>query len=99
RPVQSSRLPYSTLFRSFIEEEFYLFTSPNHPLAQEEIVTVTQLNEEKFIVFNQDFALHKLIIHYCEQAGFEPTIAYKSSQWDLIDRKSTRLNSSHVSIS
>jgi len=68
----------------FIEEEFYLFTSPNHPLAQEEIVTVTQLKKEKFIVFNQDFALHKLIIHYCEQAGFEPTIAYESSQWDLI---------------
>lgn len=68
----------------YINEAFYLFTSNSHPLANKELVDVWQLQDEKFIVFNQDFALHHLIIHYCEQAGFSPMIAYESSQWDLI---------------
>lgn len=68
----------------YIEEEFFLFTPSHHPLANEKIVNISQLKNEKLIVFNQDFALHELIIQYCEQAGFRPTIAYESSQWDLI---------------
>lgn len=68
----------------FIEEEFFLFTPADHPLTKHAIIDVTQLKQEKFILFNKDFALHKLIIQYCEQAGFSPTIAYESSQWDLI---------------
>lgn len=68
----------------YINEAFYLFTSDTHPLANEEIVDVLQLKNENFIIFNQDFALHHLIIHYCEQAGFSPNITYESSQWDLI---------------
>lgn len=68
----------------FIEEAFYLFTPLDHHLAKEEIVQITQLKEEKFILFNKDFALHQLIIQYCQRAGFQPRIAYESSQWDLI---------------
>lgn len=68
----------------YIHEAFYLFTSDTHSLANEEIVDILQLKNEKFIVFDQDFTLHHLIIHYCEQAGFSPILAYESSQWDLI---------------
>src|SRR5690625_2493725 len=68
----------------FIEEEFFLFTRPDHRLAQKEIVQIDLLQDENFIVFNRDFALHQLIIQHCEQAGFDPHIIYESSQWDLI---------------
>lgn len=68
----------------FIKEEFMLYTSTNHKLAQLEEVHLQQLSEESFIVFNREFALHKLIISECQKTGFHPTIAYESSQWDLI---------------
>lgn len=68
----------------FIKEEFMLYTSTNHRLAHLDEVNLQQLSEESFIVFNREFALHELIIKECQKAGFQPNIAYKSSQWDLI---------------
>lgn len=68
----------------FVEEEFFLFTPTDHRLSKEKIVKISALKDEKFIVFNREFALHQLIIQHCVQAGFQPEIAYESSQWDLI---------------
>ncbi|MED4227764.1 LysR family transcriptional regulator [Neobacillus cucumis] len=68
----------------FIKEEFMLYTDPTHPFAKQEEIKLEQLAEEKFILFNQEFALHNLIIQHCQKAGFYPKIAYQSSQWDLI---------------
>lgn len=68
----------------FIKEEFMLFINKHHSLAKEELVTLEQLKDENFILFNKEFALHELIIQQCQLAGFQPTIAYESSQWDLI---------------
>lgn len=68
----------------FIKEEFMLYTSTQHRLAESKEVTISQLAEEHFILFNREFALHKLIINECQKAGFQPNIAYESSQWDLI---------------
>ncbi|WP_077618469.1 LysR family transcriptional regulator [Bacillus sinesaloumensis] len=68
----------------FIKEEFMLFTHPDHPFSNEETIKLEQLQHESFILFNQEFALHHLIIQHCQRAGFTPNIAYVSSQWDLI---------------
>jgi len=68
----------------FIKEEFTLFTHQSHLLANEKSVKLEQLETESFILFNQEFALHNLIIQHCQHAGFSPKIAYVSSQWDLI---------------
>ena len=68
----------------FIKEEFMIFTSIKHSLAENEVIKLQQLKEENFILFNREFALHELIIQQCQKAGFHPNIAYESSQWDLI---------------
>lgn len=68
----------------FIKEEFMLFTHPTHPFSNEKSVKLEQLEHESFILFNQEFALHHLIIQHCQNAGFMPEIAHLSSQWDLI---------------
>ncbi|MCC3357120.1 LysR family transcriptional regulator [Bacillus sp. REN16] len=68
----------------FIKEEFMLFTHRTHQLASEKSIKLEQLENESFILFNQEFALHNLIIQQCQKAGFSPAIAYVSSQWDLI---------------
>lgn len=42
------------------------------------------MNWPKRNLFNEDFTLHDRLIHACQQAGFEPNVAYESSQWDFI---------------
>lgn len=69
----------------FIHEEFMLFVHPDHSLANRERVSIHELKEEPFILFNKEFSLHDLIINECElKGGFTPHVAYKSSQWDVI---------------
>ncbi|KGR88201.1 LysR family transcriptional regulator [Lysinibacillus odysseyi] len=75
-----------TLFqmKPFIEDEFVLFIHENHPLAGESEISISQLKDEKFILFSDEFTLHDLVIQACKDTGFIPNIIYKSSQWDLI---------------
>ncbi|WP_078411236.1 LysR family transcriptional regulator [Priestia abyssalis] len=68
----------------FITEEFVLYVNMNHPLANRDSVSLHELHDEKFILFSNSFALHDRIIQECRNAGFDPAISYKSSQWDLI---------------
>ena len=68
----------------FIQDEFVLYLHEDHPLAHKHSVSLNELKDEKFILFSEAFTLHDYIIQACEENGFTPTIAYQSSQWDLI---------------
>jgi DNA-binding transcriptional LysR family regulator len=68
----------------FIQDEFVLYLHEDHRLANNKMVTLSDLKNEKFILFSEDFALHDYIKQSCEEAGFTPEISYQSSQWDLI---------------
>jgi DNA-binding transcriptional LysR family regulator len=68
----------------FITDDFVLCTHQGHPLARKRSVSLSQLKDEKFIVFSEHFSLHDHIINACKEAGFTPSISYESSQWDLI---------------
>ena len=39
-----------------------------------------ELQNETFILFKKEFAIHDLIIQECLRAGFRPEIAYESLQ-------------------
>lgn len=67
-----------------LKEEFMVFTSTQHPLAQRELLDLAELTNENFMIFTKEFSLHNLIIEKCKSAGFYPNIVYESSQWDLI---------------
>lgn len=67
-----------------LKEEFMVFTSIEHPLAEKEIIDLTELAHENFVLFTPEFSLHNLIIEKCKSANFYPNIVYESSQWDLI---------------
>ena len=55
-----------------------------HPLANAKSITVTDLKEDSFAIFNQDFILNRQIMSACHAAGFRPKIALLSSQWDFM---------------
>ena len=69
---------------SFVNEKLMLLVHPDHPLSQKDIVTLSELEEETFILFSKDFTLHDRIIEECVRVGFNPNIIYESSQWDFI---------------
>ena len=56
----------------------------SHPLAAAESITVAELRDEPFAIFNQDFILNRQIMTACRLAGFQPKIALLSSQWDFM---------------
>ncbi|MEH6946437.1 LysR family transcriptional regulator [Bacillus sp. JJ634] len=68
----------------FIQDEFVLYIHEDHPLAHKQSISLSELRDEKFILFSKDFTLHDHVIQACENHGFTPTISYQSSQWDLI---------------
>jgi DNA-binding transcriptional LysR family regulator len=68
----------------FVKERFLLYAHKNHPLAKRPSVWMKELEHEKFIMFSEEFTLHDRLIQDALKAGFMPSIAYKSSQWDLI---------------
>ena len=56
----------------------------NHPLSNARSITVADLKEDSFAIFNQDFILNRQIMSACHAAGFRPKIALLSSQWDFM---------------
>src|SRR5699024_10061988 len=69
----------------FVHEEFMFFCHRHHPLANKKSIDITSLEDEAFLLFNQEFALHRLIIEHCKNVGsFYPNIAFETSQWDVI---------------
>ncbi|KGE20304.1 LysR family transcriptional regulator [Paenibacillus wynnii] len=81
-PVNSARFHYF----SFNEEKLQLLVPVTHRLAGTESVPMSELAEEEFVLFREDFTLHDRIITECVKAGFQPKVVYESSQWDLISR-------------
>lgn len=69
---------------AFVEEKLNLVVHPSHPLAERESAELTELSQDGFVLFREDFTLHDRIIGECAKAGFQPHVIYESSQWDLI---------------
>lgn len=57
---------------------------PRSPLARRRSVALRELEHVPFVLYREDFALHKHILDACRRAGFAPTIAAESSQWDFM---------------
>lgn len=81
-PVDTARLHCFT----FVEEKLNLILPVGHRLAGADLVPLSDLAEEEFVLFREDFTLHDRIITECVKAGFQPKVIYESSQWDLISR-------------
>ncbi|VEI07171.1 LysR family transcriptional regulator [Kurthia zopfii] len=70
----------------FTTEQVHLIVHKDHELAARENISMIDLKEEKMLLFSDDFTIHDRIIEECEKAGFNPDIAFISSQWDFISQ-------------
>src|SRR5690606_41661029 len=98
RRLPASRLiPYTTLFRSMVEEHTRRTVHLRHNNA------LGPVDEEGAVLGHERHVAHVdillLDIEHRAGVGFAVDFEDDQAQRDLQDRKSTRLNSSHVKIS
>ena len=76
----------SELFETIplLSEELVVLVDSEHELVERESVLLSDLKDESFILLTEDYALHDVVQQACMQSGFQPTVTYKSSLWDLI---------------
>ena len=67
-----------------LSEELVVLVDSEHKLVDRESIRLSDLKDESFILLTDDYALHDVVQQACLQSGFQPTVAYKSSLWDLI---------------
>lgn len=79
-PVDTSKFDVIPI----VTDENVLIVHQNHPLALKEIIQYKDLKDEHFVLLNETFMLYHRIISSCREAGFEPNVTFKSSQWDFI---------------
>lgn len=79
-PVDTSA--FETL--PFIYQKLALIIHREHPLAKQSSVSLLQLRSEPFILFPSGYAVRNHVIHACRTVGFDPSVVYESSQWDLL---------------
>lgn len=75
-PVETTGLEVT----EFIEDTCVIIMSKEHELSKgKAVISIEELKEEKFIIFNNRFVLHELIVKTCDSRGFSPNIIYQSS--------------------
>lgn len=65
-------------------EPLVAMLSATNPLSGRQAVSLTDLKDTPFILFDHGFALHRIILDACHLAGFEPNIVACSSQTDFM---------------
>lgn len=61
-------------------DKFLVVASSKNPLANRTSISLKELSNNNFIVFDKVTELNRLIMDECQKAGFEPTIFYSSHQ-------------------
>lgn len=67
-----------------IDRRILAVASNNHPLASRKHLTMNDVKEERFLMFQQGFSLYDHVREACIQSGFEPAILHESTQWDFL---------------
>lgn len=61
-----------------IDEAICIAMHKSNPLADKEIYSVNQLEQERFITMSGDSSLHRIMLKACSDAGFTPKIAIQT---------------------
>lgn len=68
----------------FSQDPLRVIMHPTHKLAQYDVIDYPMLSGEQFVLYDNNFRLHDLIIDRCKEAGFNPKIVFETSQRELM---------------
>jgi len=66
------------------QDQLVVAVGGDSPLAQKAKVKLAELRDQPFILFNEGFALSKIVLDQCRGLGFEPEVVARSGQLDFI---------------
>lgn len=67
-----------------LTEELFAILPPNHPLAGESAIRLSDLKDDKFVLFSEGYSLRPIVWDACLKAGFTPKIGFESEETDTI---------------
>lgn len=67
-----------------LKESLALMVSESHPLAQQECVALSYLNNERLILLSEEFATREQIDRYCRQRDLHPQIVIEANSINAI---------------
>ncbi|WP_062234641.1 LysR family transcriptional regulator [Fictibacillus sp. FJAT-27399] len=67
-----------------ITDPLMLIVNRENPLAKQKIIDLSNLENEPFILYRQDFTLYDRILEECTKKGFSPNVVCQSSQMDFM---------------
>lgn len=79
-----SPVPSDFEWQPVAREPLLALLPPDHPHADAMHVSLWQLRQSPFILFDEGFALNGVLENACRQAGITPTVAARSGQIDFI---------------
>lgn len=84
--LAASLLPVSDAFewQDVRAEPLVVLLAADHPEARAERLGMDRLGAEPFILFEQGFALNRVILAACARHGFNPAVATRSGQLEFI---------------
>lgn len=84
--LAASLLPVPEAFewQEVRREPLVVLLPEGHPLAERKVVGMEALRAQPFILYEEGFALNKVILEGCRRHGFEPAIVAQSSQIDFM---------------
>jgi DNA-binding transcriptional LysR family regulator len=71
-------------FLKIAGDKLQVVVSENHPFAGRESVSLGELADENFIMFDKGTIIHELTVDACRRAGFQPRIFYASLRVESI---------------
>jgi LysR family transcriptional regulator, hydrogen peroxide-inducible genes activator len=80
QPIGDDRMEVLELF----SEELLLALPPGHPLARKRTVSLSDLENEKFIVMKEGHCLGDQVLGFCNRRDFQPGISFRSAQLETI---------------
>lgn len=80
QPIRDERMEVVELF----SEELLLAMPPGHPLARKRTVSMSDLENEKFIVMKEGHCLGDQVLGFCNRRDLQPGISFRSAQLETI---------------
>lgn len=79
-PAKSNELEVQQIF----EGHFVVCLPEHHKLKDAKDISLQQLKDENWVLFDSTFALRQIVLDSCLKEGFVPKVAYSTAQWDLL---------------
>jgi LysR family transcriptional regulator, transcription activator of glutamate synthase operon len=67
-----------------LTEELYAILPAQHELANETSLHLSQLKEEPFVMFSEDYSLRAIVLDACKRVGFVPKFGFEGDESDTI---------------